>query len=161
VLEYEYAGSTTLTVNMPLAPAPPILTGASPTSGGAGTQVTITGSGFGATQGSGTVWLGSTLGSVVSWSDTQVVANVATGFKDSGRATIIGETTEGSSGMPYLYDFHNGMILKIAVKRQYFPDGSEFEGVGIGPDIEVRTSIDALKNGRDVVLEKAMELVAK
>ncbi len=81
-------------------------------------------------------------------------------FKDSGRGTLIGETTEGSSGLPYTYEFHNGMRLTIAVKRQYFPDGSEFEGVGIKPDIEVRTSIDALKNGRDVVLEKALELAA-
>jgi carboxyl-terminal processing protease len=82
-------------------------------------------------------------------------------FKDSGRAIIVGETTEGSSGMPYLYDFHNGMTLKIAVKRQYFPDGSEFEGVGIKPDVEVRPTIDNLKNGRDIVLEKALELAAK
>jgi hypothetical protein len=69
--------------------------------------------------------------------------------------------TVGSSGMPYLYDFHNGMTLKISVKRQYFPDGSEFEGVGIRPDIEVRPSIDDLKNGRDPILEKALELAAK
>jgi carboxyl-terminal processing protease len=82
-------------------------------------------------------------------------------FKDSGRATIVGETTEGSSGMPFLYDFHNGMILKIAVKRQYFPDGSEFEGVGIKPDIEIWPTVDSLKNRRDVVLEKALELAAK
>ena len=47
-----------------------------PTSGGTGTAVTFDGSGFGAVQGSGVVWLGSTAGLVVSWSDTQVVATV-------------------------------------------------------------------------------------
>ena len=82
-------------------------------------------------------------------------------FKDSGRAMVVGETTEGSSGMPYLYDFHNGMTLKIAVKRQYFPDGSEFEGVGIKPDIEARPTIQDLRNGRDPVLEKALQLAAR
>ena len=40
---------------------------------------TFAGSGFGATQGNGLVWLGSTAGQVVSWSDTQVVATVASG----------------------------------------------------------------------------------
>jgi hypothetical protein len=80
-------GSTTVTVNVPLAPVPPNITAVSPTNGGAGTQVTVTGSGFGATQGSGTVWLGTTLGSVVSWSDSQVVANVSTG-SSSGVAQI-------------------------------------------------------------------------
>jgi carboxyl-terminal processing protease len=82
-------------------------------------------------------------------------------FKDSGRGIIVGETTEGSSGLPYVYDFHNGMLLKIAVMRQYFPDGSEFEGVGIKPDIEVQPTIEDLKNARDPVLEKALELAAR
>jgi carboxyl-terminal processing protease len=82
-------------------------------------------------------------------------------FKDSGRGTIVGETTEGSSGLPYFYDFKNGMTLKISVKRLYFPDGSEFEGVGIKPDVEVHPSIESLKSGHDVILEKALELTDK
>ncbi len=45
----------------------------------AGTNVTFTGSGFGTSQGSGSVWLGSTNGQVISWSDTQVIADVAPG----------------------------------------------------------------------------------
>jgi hypothetical protein len=56
----------------------PNITSITPTSGVAGTQVTINGTNFGATQGSGSVWLGSKLaGSIVSWSNTQVVATVA------------------------------------------------------------------------------------
>lgn len=81
--------------------------------------------------------------------------------KDSGRAILVGETTQGSSGLPLIYDFHNGMSLRIATKRYYFPDGSEFEGLGIKPDVEVHTTIDDLKNGRDPVLEKALELASK
>jgi uncharacterized protein YjdB len=60
----------------------------SPASGVPGTQVSITGSGFGATQGSGQVWLGTANGVVQSWSDTQVVAVVATG-STSGNALIL------------------------------------------------------------------------
>ncbi len=48
-----------------------------PTSGGPGTLVTITGTGFGANQGNGLVWLGGTNGDVMSWTDTQVVAVVS------------------------------------------------------------------------------------
>src|ERR1035441_9787106 len=51
----------------------------SPASGVAGTSVTFTGAGFGSSQGSGVVWLGSTAGQVLSWTDTQVVAAVAPG----------------------------------------------------------------------------------
>ena len=82
-------------------------------------------------------------------------------FKDSGRGVIVGETTEGSSGVPYVYDFHNGMTLAISVKRLYFPDGSEFEGVGIKPDVEVHLTIESLKSGHDAILEKALELDEK
>ncbi|MGD0214915.1 MAG: IPT/TIG domain-containing protein [Terriglobales bacterium] len=53
------------------------ITSVTPTSGGPGTSVTITGTGFGSTQGNGLVWLGGTNGRVVSWSPTQVVAVVA------------------------------------------------------------------------------------
>lgn len=82
-------------------------------------------------------------------------------FKQSGRAIVVGETTEGSSGVPLFYDFGNGMTLKIAIKRFYFPDGSEFEGVGIKPDVEVHPTIESLKSSRDIVLEKALELAKK
>jgi hypothetical protein len=60
----------------------------SPASGVPGTQVTISGSGFGATQGSGQVWLGTANGVAQSWSDTQVIAVVATG-STSGNAQVL------------------------------------------------------------------------
>jgi hypothetical protein len=55
----------------------PQMTSVSPVAGVSGTSVTIDGAGFGSSQGSGTVWLGSADGQVVSWSDTEVVATVA------------------------------------------------------------------------------------
>jgi hypothetical protein len=68
--------------------APPTITGVSPTTGAGGTQVAISGSGFGVAQGTGSVWLGTTPGTVVSWSDTQVVATVAFN-STSGTAQIL------------------------------------------------------------------------
>lgn len=59
--------------------ATPAISSVSPESGAAGTVVTIVGTGFGDVAGSGRVWLGSTYGTVSSWSDTQIVAAVATG----------------------------------------------------------------------------------
>jgi hypothetical protein len=47
--------------------------------------------------------------------------------------------------------------LAISVKRICFPDGSEFEGAVIKPDVEKHPSI-ILKSGHDVILEKAVEL---
>jgi hypothetical protein len=51
----------------------------SPDNGLPGTRVTISGSGFGAAQGNGNIWLGTASGVVNSWSDGQIVATVAAG----------------------------------------------------------------------------------
>jgi len=80
-------------------------------------------------------------------------------FKDSHRATIIGETPQGSSGQPFYYEFGNGMSVGIGAKLLTFPDGSRFEGVGIAPDIELKPTVDDLSKARDPVMEKAVELV--
>lgn len=79
-------------------------------------------------------------------------------FKDNHRATLIGESTQGSTGQPYYYDFGNGMSFRIGTKRVYFPDGSAFEGIGVKPDIEVPLTRDDLKSGRDAVLLKAGQM---
>jgi hypothetical protein len=72
-------GSSSVTVVAPTIQTSPTIQTVSPTTGLAGTQVTIAGAGFGASKGSGSVILGSTWGSVVSWSDAQVIATVNTG----------------------------------------------------------------------------------
>src|SRR5271165_5957224 len=70
--------TTSVTVQaLAQAPNPPVINSASPNPATGGTQVTISGSGFGTTQGGGTVWLGSTYGIVNTWSDTQIVATVS------------------------------------------------------------------------------------
>ncbi|HEV7893312.1 MAG TPA: S41 family peptidase [Pyrinomonadaceae bacterium] len=79
-------------------------------------------------------------------------------FKDNGRATVVGETTGGSTGQPYIYDFGNGMLLFVSSVREFFPDGSEFEGVGIRPDVEIPLTAEELKTGTDRALARALEL---
>ena len=68
--------------------AAPQISGVSPTTARAGDQILISGSNFGSSQGTGNVWLGSTYGVVVSWSDSQVVAAVASGSQ-TGVAQIL------------------------------------------------------------------------
>jgi carboxyl-terminal processing protease len=80
-------------------------------------------------------------------------------FKNSRRATIIGVRSAGSSGQPAYQDLGDGMGVSVSTKREYFPDGSTFEGVGVAPDIEVNTSIEDLRTGRDPVMAKLFELI--
>jgi carboxyl-terminal processing protease len=82
-------------------------------------------------------------------------------FKASGRGVLVGETTNGSSGQPYYFDFGNGMSFRVSSKRYYLPDGSPFEGVGLKPDVEVRPSLQDWKAGRDPVFAKALALASQ
>ncbi len=76
-------------------------------------------------------------------------------FKDNGRAHIVGSTTAGSTGQPYMLDLGNGMMAMIGAKREMFPDGAPFEGVGIKPDLEIAPAAEDLRQGKDTVLEAA------
>lgn len=82
-------------------------------------------------------------------------------FKYSKRATLIGETTAGTFSFTRYAPFDNGMILNIAAVHHTFPDGSQFEGVGIAPDIPVEITPDDLRANRDVVLQRALEIATR
>jgi len=79
-------------------------------------------------------------------------------FKYSKRATLVGETTAGTFSLTRHLDFENGMILNIAAVHHTFPDGAQFEGVGIAPDVPVEITPDDLRAGRDLVLQKALAI---
>lgn len=81
-------------------------------------------------------------------------------FVDNGRATLVGETTAGSSGQPHAVDLGDGFRAWIGAKRESFPDGRRFEGVGIASDIEIRQTATDLRDGNDRVLSGGLEAVA-
>ena len=74
----------------------PTITGIAPTSGPVGVPVTITGTNFGASQGSSTVALNGTNAVATSWSDTTIVAVVPTGAS-SGAFTVTVNSQPASS----------------------------------------------------------------
>lgn len=77
-------------------------------------------------------------------------------FRVTGRGIVIGSPTAGSTGQPYFAQLGDGMSIAVGTKRESFPDGTRFEGVGIAPTIEVRPTRDDLRNGRDPVLARAL-----
>lgn len=77
-------------------------------------------------------------------------------FKMMQRGKIMGEPTGGSTGQPLGYNLPGGGIGFICTKRDAMPDGTEFVGVGIQPDIKVSNSIAGIRSGKDEVLEAAM-----
>ncbi len=74
------------------------------------------------------------------------------------RATIVGEPTCGSSGQPLYFSIY-GADVRICTKWDRFPDGAEYVGIGILPDVPAARTRRDVAVGRDAVLEKALELI--
>jgi carboxyl-terminal processing protease len=80
-------------------------------------------------------------------------------LKNTHRATLVGERTAGSTGQPFVHSFENGMLLQLGTKREFFPNGEDFEGVGIAPDVEVHPTVADVASQRDVALARVLELL--
>lgn len=85
----------------------------------------------------------------------------AISFSMSAKAVLVGETTAGSSGQPKFTDWGNGMKLWVGSRRQWFPDGREFEGVGIRPDIAISLKPEDFQKGAPDVLLQCAESIAR
>ena len=76
----------------------------------------------------------------------------------SGRATLVGERTAGTTGQPLIVRLPVAKAW-ICTKRDSYPDGREFVGVGVIPDVEVHATQQDIASGRDAVLERALEVI--
>ncbi|WP_020412543.1 S41 family peptidase [Microbulbifer sp. VTAC004] len=70
--------------------------------------------------------------------------------------TTVGEPTYGSTGQPMFVDLPGGGTFRVCTKRDTFPDGREFVGYGIKPDILVESTLDTVRSDKDEVLERAL-----
>lgn len=80
-------------------------------------------------------------------------------FDSAKRGIKIGQTTGGSTGQPLFFDLPKGGFARICTKRDIYPDGKEFIGIGIKPDIEVLETVKSIRDRRDIVLEKTLEYI--
>ena len=74
-------------------------------------------------------------------------------------ATVIGSTTAGANGNVSLIPLIGGISTNISGIGVYYPDGKETQRVGIIPDIGVHPTIQGIREGRDELLEKAIEII--
>ncbi len=74
--------------------------------------------------------------------------------------TIVGSHTAGSNGNILPLTLPGGFRVIYTGMRVIGPDGSPFQGQGIAPDVYARPTVQGLKEGRDEVLERALELLA-
>ena len=76
-------------------------------------------------------------------------------LKATKRAVLVGSVTGGSTGQPIRVPIYQASVL-ICTKWDRFPDGTEFVGVGVRPDIPVERTIEDVARGIDPVLQAAI-----
>lgn len=69
----------------------------------------------------------------------------------------MGDFTNGSTGQPLTINLPNGGEAWICTKKVTFPDGTEFVGKGIQPDVKTEYTLNDLMKNEDSVLTKAIE----
>lgn len=78
-------------------------------------------------------------------------------FKMAQRGSLIGTATGGSTGQPLAYQLPGGGVGFVCTKRDAMLDGTEFVGIGIQPDVEVKLTLEGLQKGEDEVLNAAVK----
>lgn len=82
-------------------------------------------------------------------------------FRAGERTTIIGSTTAGADGNVSGILLPGGLRTMISGIGVYYPDGKETQRIGIVPDVEVNLTIQGIKEGKDELLIKAIEVINK
>jgi hypothetical protein len=81
-------------------------------------------------------------------------------FRTAPHVLVLGSTTAGADGnvTNFLY-FPGGIFTRFSGIGVWYPDGKETQRVGIVPDVEVKRTIKGIKEGKDELVDKAIELI--
>ncbi|MDL2254779.1 carboxypeptidase-like regulatory domain-containing protein [Bacteroidales bacterium OttesenSCG-928-J16] len=74
-------------------------------------------------------------------------------------AVVVGSTTAAADGDVSKIVLPGGIQTQISGVGVYYPDKSETQRIGILPDIKAKPTITGFREGRDEVMEKAIEVI--
>ena len=83
----------------------------------------------------------------------------AMALRVSPNATVVGSTTAGADGNISAIYLPGNIFTYISGIGVLYPDGSETQRIGIIPNIKVEPTIKGIREAKDEVLEKAIELI--
>lgn len=85
----------------------------------------------------------------------------AAGMQETGRATLVGETSAGAV-LPSVFEkLPTGHLFQYAISDYRSPNNILIEGRGVIPDIEVKQTRAALSSGKDAQLDAAIRLLSE
>lgn len=77
-------------------------------------------------------------------------------FRTAPNSKVFGSTTAGADGNVSRILLPGNISTMISGIGIYYPDGTETQRIGIVPDVEIKPTIEGIKNGKDEVLDKAL-----
>ena len=82
-------------------------------------------------------------------------------YRTLPNSIVIGNTTAGADGNVVDIRLPGGVCSYFSGIGIYYPDGTETQRVGIIPDIYVWPTVQGIRDGRDELLERALEWLKK
>lgn len=80
-------------------------------------------------------------------------------FQSSPNVTVIGSTTAGADGNVSSITLPGGISTMVSGIGVLYPDGTETQRKGIRIDYEIKPTIRGIKDGKDELLDKAIEII--
>ena len=84
---------------------------------------------------------------------------ISMAFRAGDNTVIIGSQTAGADGNVSYILLPDNLKTAMSSVGVYYPDGQETQRTGIVPDLEVKPTIQGIREGRDELLEKAIEII--
>lgn len=82
-------------------------------------------------------------------------------LKDYKKAKLLGTKTFGKGMVQKIMPLPNETGLNLTIAKYLTPGGADINKTGISPDIEVKLTLDDLKNKKDTQLETAKSILAQ
>jgi C-terminal processing protease CtpA/Prc len=82
----------------------------------------------------------------------------AMAFQTADNAITVGNQTAGTDGENNVIEYMGGYKTAFTGTGILYPDGTESQRKGVKIDMEIKPTINGLRQGRDEVLEKAIEI---
>jgi carboxyl-terminal processing protease len=83
---------------------------------------------------------------------------LAGALQDRERAILVGSgPTYGKGSVQLVYDLSDGSSVHVTASRWFTPDRHQLDQQGLQPDVLVTVSQEDIDNGRDAVLNQAVE----
>ena len=88
---------------------------------------------------------------------------MAGAIQTSGRATVVGTSTFGKGSVNIARELSDGSAIYFTIRRWYLSDGTQIEGEGVTPDIEIEADAHPLpiEFEQDAALKRAFEVLSE